>query len=151
MRILVIGAVLNEAWKGGEPYVAKTIVQGLRKKGHEVYTIGVIRKVNIFTYPLYDPFYVNFYMKVIRRIDPDIILSFYDYDCSVHIASLNARKPIVRSVHIWWPLCPILTLYSKRIWLCKGPSLFRCFYVYITKLINLGQRFLGLLEPFNGM
>lgn len=143
MRILVIGAVLNEVWKGGEPYVAKTIVQGLRKKGHEVYTIGVIRKVNIFTYPLYDPFYVNFYMKVIRRIDPDIILSFYDYDCSVHIASLNARKPIVTSVHIWWPLCPILTLYSKRIWLCRGPSLFRCFLCLYNEAYKPRSKILG--------
>jgi glycosyltransferase involved in cell wall biosynthesis len=128
MRILVIGAVLNKVWKGGEPYIARTIVQGLIKRGHEVYTIGIVRKArNPLTYPLYDPSHVKFYIKAISRIDPDIILGFYDYDCSIHVASSNARKPLVTGIHIWWPLCPALTLYSKRIGISKGPSVFRCF------------------------
>jgi len=148
VRILVVGAVLNEAWKGGEPYVAKTIVRGLRKKGYEVYAVGIIRKVhtNIFTYPLYDPFYVNFYTKIIRRIDPDIILSFYDYDCSIHIASLNARKPIVTSVHIWWPLCPINALYSKRAGVCGGSSLFRCSSCLYNEAYKPTSKILGFFR-----
>jgi hypothetical protein len=36
MRILVTGAVLDPKWKGGEPLIANSLVEGLKKYNFEV-------------------------------------------------------------------------------------------------------------------
>jgi glycosyltransferase involved in cell wall biosynthesis len=139
---LVVGAVLNNKWKGGEHYVAKTLINGLRERGHKVFTEGIIRQHpilhNLGGY--IDTFYVNYYKNIIHRINPDVILSFFDYDCSIHAAAFDTQKPVITSIHIWWPLCPVMTLYSKKIGVCDGPGILKCLFCQLSENSRLRSK-----------
>jgi glycosyltransferase involved in cell wall biosynthesis len=131
MRLLVVGAVLDHRWKGGEPLIADFIVKGLKKKGFEVITYGDLRnrKKRIGSYLSMNDiniYVANYYRELIKVHKPDIVLSFYDYDCSICLASHKENIPFIVSVNIWWPICPTLSLYINKKGLCEGPTAVQC-------------------------
>jgi hypothetical protein len=128
LNILAVGAVLNSEWKGGEPLLARLIINGLRKRGHEIHEIGYVRRgldYALSKKPVNYRF-VNYYENTIKLLKPDIILSFYDYDCSICLAAYKMRIPIVVSINIWWPICPRLTLYIDHKGNREGPNPIKC-------------------------
>ncbi|MGB9831272.1 MAG: glycosyltransferase family 4 protein, partial [Fervidicoccus fontis] len=109
-------------------------VNGLRKRGHSLHEIGSVRRgLDLFLSkkPINVRF-VNYYEKKLKLIKPDVILSFYDYDCSICMAAHKLKIPIVVSVHIWWPICPRLTLYIDGKGNCNGPNPIKCLFCGIT-------------------
>jgi len=66
------------------------------------------------------------YRSILKTHKPSIVLSFYDYDCSICLACLKEKVPLVVSVNIWWPICPILSLYVDGRGPCKGPRALSC-------------------------
>jgi glycosyltransferase involved in cell wall biosynthesis len=131
LRVLIAGAVLDSSWPGGEPRIARELVHGLRRSGVEVITHG---KVRPWRRPLsravlpYDitPQVHRSYSKLIRHDKPDIVLGFYDYDCSLYLSSLKLRTPCVACAHIFWPACPMETFYVDHQGVCEGRSFSRC-------------------------
>lgn len=124
------GAVLDSNWKGGEPLIANMVVESLRKWGVEVATYGKVRKRKARLDALYpydiNPLTYSFYLKFLRLHKPNIVLGFYDYDCSLCLASLKLKIPYVACVHIYWPICPILTSYIEGKGVCFSPSFLSC-------------------------
>jgi glycosyltransferase involved in cell wall biosynthesis len=131
VRVLVTGAVLDPTWKGGEPLIAKFVVDGLKRRNFEVLAYGKVRRrkdmigdflslkdVNATAYKQY--------RNILRVYKPDVVLSFYDYDCSICLACLKENVPLIVSVNIWWPICPMLTLYVNGQGPCKGPKALHC-------------------------
>jgi len=126
MKVLVIGAVFDPSWKGGEPILARNVVNGLRLLGNEVTVIYRKRKYSSIWPSSVDPRILNFYFSMIKKIKPDITLVFYDYDVTALYASKKAGIPCVVAVHIYWPFCPYLSLYLENKGICEGLSFKRC-------------------------
>jgi len=130
LKVLVAGAALDPNWKGGEPLIAKLVVESLRKWGLEVVTYSKVRtwKEKLDALYLYDinPLLYSFYLKYLRLHKPNIVLGFYDYDCSLCLASWKLKIPYVACVHIYWPICPILTSYIEGKGVCFSPSFLSC-------------------------
>ncbi|MCQ9204964.1 MAG: glycosyltransferase family 4 protein [Omnitrophica bacterium] len=145
MKILVVGAVLDSRWFGGEPLVAHTIVNGLRERGFVVASYGAMRsnKVglkDVLRYDYSNDKAYNFYIALLKREKPDIVLGFYDYDCSIYLASLKLKIPFVVSVNIYWPICYLWYFYIKNQGVCEGSSFLKCVrhmcgFRYSTKTI----------------
>ncbi|MEM2424984.1 MAG: glycosyltransferase family 4 protein [Candidatus Bathyarchaeia archaeon] len=131
LRVLVAGAVLDPVWRGGEPLIAKLVVEGLKELGIEVFTYGEVRKRDEVCLDTVYPYDINFirynrYLELLKHLKPDVVLGFYDYDCSLCLASLKLKVPYIACVHIYWPVCPLLTLYVDGQGVCNGPSFFKC-------------------------
>ena len=133
MKILLGGSVLREEWTGGEPWSARAIARGLTELGHEVVILeGAHDRVSLAALAA-SPFDWDFvrasaYERQIRAVAPDAVLGFYDYDSSLCRAATLAGRPFVSAVHIYWPLCPIGTLYIDGSGLCSGPALTKCLH-----------------------
>lgn len=133
MKILAAGVVLDKNWFGGEPLIAHMVACGLKERGFRVITCT---KRWDRTHGLGDilrPGYnqnntLNFYLDLIYRERPDVVLGFYDYDCSLYSACLKLKVPVVASVNIYWPLCHKLNnfLDIKTPKVCLGKGLIRC-------------------------
>jgi len=136
IKILYTGMVLRKDWGGGEPIVAKDIIEELKKLGYEVDTAfyspnydSIIGKI-IGSYLTWSRTYflkrdssrlaVSYYKKIIKLKNPDIIISQYDYDTSIIEAAKEENKKIIIYVHIWWPICPNITLFTYDKKICNG-------------------------------
>ncbi len=131
MRVLIAGAVLDSSWPGGEPTIAKGLANGLRSAGVEVTTYGRVRPWRRLLSRALLPYDVTpqarrLYSKLIGQDKPDIVLGFYDYDCSLYLSSLRLRIPSVACVHIFWPGCPMETFYVDHRGICDSRSFSRC-------------------------
>lgn len=145
MKILVVGAVLDSRWFGGEPLVAHTVVKGLRERGFTVVAYGAMRSNNVSIKDVLCRYYsndkaYNFYIALLKREKPDIVLSFYDYDCSIYLACLKLKIPFLASVNIYWPICYLWYFYIKNQGVCEGSSFLKCLrhmcgFRYSTKKI----------------
>jgi glycosyltransferase involved in cell wall biosynthesis len=139
IRALFIGAILSPNWPGGEPKVARSLMEGFIQKGVEVKKIsfqrsGFFNRICALTNPLdTNPVYCKAYEKILKRYKPDIVFSWFDYDTSAIDAALKARIPTVAAVHIPWPVCPSFTLWNNGV--CTGPSRRRC-YKHMLPLEN---------------
>jgi len=136
IKVLYTGAVLRRDWPGGEPIIAKETIEELKKLGYEVdtafYSPGYDSKISKKLDIIYsflrnfclktDSFRpaVAYYRKIIKLKNPDIIISQYDYDTSIIEAAKLENKKIIVYVHIWWPICPKITLYTHDKRICKG-------------------------------
>lgn len=131
MNVLVNGSVLARTWTGGEPLVGRTVADGLQRRGHSV-RVAPHRRTRtelialVATPRAWDPVAVARFRSELRRRRPDVVLSFYDYDCSMLEAGRRERVPVVVSSHIFWPVCPIGTLYIDGFGICPGASANRC-------------------------
>ena len=56
----------------------------------------------------------------LRREKPDIVIAQYDYDSSIIKAAVDENKKIIVYVHIWWPVCPKITLFTYEGTICQG-------------------------------
>jgi len=139
-KILYVGVVLDKNWLGGEPIIAKDTIDKLRHLGYlvstsyynETTTINKNGKLNflkIFSYSNLRSLYlisdkfnpaVKYYRKIIKKENPDVIIAQYDYDTSIIEAAKKENKKIIVYVHIWWPICPIITLYKYNKEICNG-------------------------------
>jgi glycosyltransferase involved in cell wall biosynthesis len=131
MRLLLVGAVFRPEWTGGEPWTARALAQGFRDRDHEVVTLEGAHDRMSFATLAASPFdwdfvRVNAYARQIRELTPDVVVGFYDYDSSLCRAATLERRPFVSVVHIYWPLCPIGTLYIEGSGPCSGPGLTKC-------------------------
>jgi glycosyltransferase involved in cell wall biosynthesis len=139
-KILYVTASLDHGWPGGEPIVARSTIRFLKSVGHNV--IATFYKSKSFKPILYltgqwrsrldpsDSFIRPFvyYKKIIKKENPDIIISQYDYDCSIVKAATVRKKNIIVYVHIWWPICPKVTLLNWKGEICSGFMLNDCGY-----------------------
>jgi glycosyltransferase involved in cell wall biosynthesis len=131
VKVLVAGAPLRPDWTGGEPVVAHAVAAGLSTRGFEVQALPTGRSMSQMVAMSLSPadWDPASYLSYSRRLDagrPDVVLAFYDYDCSLIRACERIGVPVVASVHIYWPLCPVGTLYIEGQGICQGPSLDRC-------------------------
>ena len=139
-KILYVTACLDEGWPGGEPIVAHSTIRFLKSVGHNV--VATFYKSNSFK-PFVnltglwrsrldssDSFTLSFkyYKKIIKKEKPDIIMSQYDYDCSIIKAATVRKKNIIVYVHIWWPICPKITLLNWKRERCSGFMFNDCGY-----------------------
>lgn len=131
MRVLAAGACLRPDWTGGEPRVARAIISGLSSRGFEVATDSgersLIEYASMALSPLdWDAASVARFRRTLQRLRPDVVLGFYNYDDSLVHACRTLRVPCVVSIHIYWPVCPVGTLYIDGSGVCSGPRLSKC-------------------------
>ncbi len=135
MKVTFTGAIFDPEWKGGEPVTARDIGEGLRSMGIAVDYYYYKRKFkrdfrrkfrrfNALRQSVKNKDAVRSYIDYFNANKPDIIFSWFDHDVSVVYAAKELDIPIILSVRIYWPICPLLSLYfdgSNKV--CKGPSL----------------------------
>jgi glycosyltransferase involved in cell wall biosynthesis len=73
-----------------------------------------------------DPARVRRYRRSLAAHRPDIVFATYDLDSSLVWACCWAGVPVVVCVQIYWPFCPLGTLYLHGQGPCSGPSLGKC-------------------------
>lgn len=131
MKVLVAGACLRAGWTGGEPRVARAVISGMAERGIDVTVDSCERSVFEYTSMAASPFdwdaaSVARFRRTIRRAQPDVVLGFYNFDDSYLHACRALRVPYVASVHLYWPVCPVGTLYVDGQGVCSGPGLSKC-------------------------
>jgi glycosyltransferase involved in cell wall biosynthesis len=131
MRVLLAGSVFRAEWTGGEPWVARTVADGLTARGLQVTThpgfhdLASIAALSASPRD-WDPVRVARYRRLIESNSPDVVLGFYDYDSSLCRATVDAGVPFVSVVHIHWPICPIGTRYIDGVGVCDAAGLSKC-------------------------
>ncbi len=131
-RVVFAGATMIPGWGGGEPVVADLLRTGLQERGVEVlYEASPRRTVRELAALAVTPYdaeagRVRRYRAQLRELRPDVVLAWYDFDCSWVVAARKERIPVVACVQIWWPTCPVGTHYIEGTGLCDGPALGKC-------------------------
>ena len=101
MKILVIGAVLDRFWKGGEPELARQLIKGFKRLGNEVYCLYKRRRFyeNYIAGPSpVKPSIFKFYYSRIKEINPDIDEKNLDKErsrLSYHIKDLKKAGLVI--------------------------------------------------------
>lgn len=138
IKLLYVTTTLREDWGGGEPVIAKDTIEALKNLGYEVITayyssklgkifitvIGGLRSI----YDVSDSFILSYlyYKKLISKINPDMIIAQYDYDSSIIKAAKKMQRKIIVYTHIWWPICPKITLFTWNNKICEGYLFNQC-------------------------
>jgi glycosyltransferase involved in cell wall biosynthesis len=131
LKLWITGASLQPDWGGGEPVIAQELIAGLSSRGFEVLATPTGRSVGQLATMAASPWdwdaysYLR-YTKQLDKVKPDCVLGFYDYDSTLLRACVARQVPYVATVHIYWPVCPVGTLYIDGIGVCPGPGLTRC-------------------------
>ncbi len=125
------GAVLQSGWTGGERIEARTLEDGLVSRGHEVHTWAYPRSSlalgGLVASPVdWDVVSLLRYQRLLRHTKPDVVLGFYDYDTSLCRATSLLGIPYISCAHIYWPICPIVTLYIDASGICTGSAWGKC-------------------------
>ncbi len=131
MKVAVAGAATVSDWGGGEPQFARRLGEGLRSRGVEVTRVpsarGLSRMLSMGSYPGgWDLVNESAFRRALRQIHPDIVLGFYDYDASLLRATIQLDIPLVQVVQVYWPVCPIGTLYIEGEGICEGAGFAKC-------------------------
>lgn len=151
MHILFIGAILDPAWPGGEPRIARMLASSLSEQGIKVSELFLIRppkkmadltsrigvrallespclaRARALVAPEIDISCMKYYRNEIKRIRPDIVMTWFDYDLSAFWASILMKTPTIVQVEIFWPLCPKWPpiLFNTLTGLpCDGPNIY---------------------------
>jgi glycosyltransferase involved in cell wall biosynthesis len=145
VRALFAGASMEPDWEGGEPVVAELLERGLRELGVEVVREGRRRGLLGFAALAAVPYDVEphrllRYRRRLRANRPDVVLAFYDYDCSLIVAAHQEGIPVIACTQIYWPTCPVGTHYIEGQGVCYTPELGKCLrHIAATPLSpNLG-------------
>jgi glycosyltransferase involved in cell wall biosynthesis len=131
VKLVVAGASLQPNWGGGEPIIVQELITGLGSRGFEVAplttrrTLGQMLSMSLSPRD-WDVYTYLQYLAKLEELDPDCVLAFYDYDSSLLRACTSLEIPYVAAVHIYWPVCPVGTLYVDRQGVCPGPEWSRC-------------------------
>jgi glycosyltransferase involved in cell wall biosynthesis len=131
LRVLFAGASLEPDWQGGEPVVLDLLRRGLEQLGVEVVRDGTRRSFPELVALSATPYdaaagRVRSYRKLLRRVRPDAVLVFYDFDCSWVVAATQEGVPVLPCIQIYWPTCPVGTHYIEGVGTCDGPALGKC-------------------------
>jgi glycosyltransferase involved in cell wall biosynthesis len=63
------------------------------------------------------------YRCQIKKIRPDVVITWYDYDLSAFWASIKSGIPTIAQAQILWPVCPLSCLFNEIDESpCDGPS-----------------------------
>ncbi len=132
LKVIFAGATMLPGWGGGEPVVARLLRKGLEQDGVEVIleasprrSVAELATLALTPYDA-DPFRVSQYRRRIRELRPDVVLAWYDFDCSWIVAARKERTPVIACVQIWWPTCPVGTHYIEGVGNCEVPALGKC-------------------------
>ncbi len=131
VRALFAGASMEPDWEGGEPVFADLLERGLRDLGVDVVREGSRRGLLGFAALAATPYDVEVrrlfqYRRRLRAARPDVVLAFFDYDCSLILAAHQEGIPVVACTQIYWPTCPIGTHYIEGVGVCYEPGLAKC-------------------------
>ncbi|MCI4328904.1 MAG: glycosyltransferase family 4 protein [Thermoplasmata archaeon] len=154
IRALFAGASMEPDWEGGEPVFADLLERGLKELGVDVVREGSRRGLAGFAalavvpYDL-EPHRLLQYRRRLRAAHPDVVLAFYDYDCSLIIAAHQEGIPVVACTQIYWPTCPIGTHYIEGSGVCYEPEFGKCLRHIARSPVspNLGIPLPGLPPP----
>ena len=141
-KILFIGAVLSQHWKGGEPRIARTLASFFSESGLNVSKLIltrdqrkslaahaglrklVYRPCTVLS-PEIDLPTVKYYRERIKEERPDIVMTWFDFDLSASWASIRMKIPNIAEDLIFWPLCPQMTLFNTLSESpCEGPNIY---------------------------
>jgi len=123
VKILAIGHSLHPEWFGGEPRVARIVLNALKDQGHDVRVIALPRQVikwRLRSSALSVDPVVYYYERALRRFKPDVVLLWYDatLDSAVYLLKY-ARELGYRLVyslhyhHMWCPDGRFFCLYER--------------------------------------
>ena len=131
MKVLFTGAVLQHSWPGGEPSIARLLDRVFSAQGIEVQKCFLPRD-RPRKWSLTNPFaaqsvlnnkVVNMYRQQMKKIRPDLVMTWYDYDLSAFWASILSKIPTIAEAQILWPVCPLSCLFNEiNESPCEGPS-----------------------------
>lgn len=145
MKVLVIGAILASGWAGGEPVIANDLIDYLKRKGDEVITGFYPRNkfFNLFSTlfnftDFYLPAYI-YYTNLIKRVKPDVVVGFYDYDTTLYRAAMDLNVKVAPVILNYWPICKELSLHLEH----TGKEKSNCFKK-ITSEFSLAKPFLKI-------
>ncbi len=131
LSVLFAGATMVPGWGGGEPVIADLLQRGLEEHGVRVSRFGTRRGLGelarLGLVPVdADPARVDRYRRLLRRSSPDAVIAWYDFDTAMIVAARKEEIPVVSSVHIYWPTCPVGTRYIEGVGTCARPSWGKC-------------------------
>ncbi|MGA7499745.1 MAG: glycosyltransferase family 4 protein [Isosphaeraceae bacterium] len=155
LKVLFEGATMVSGWGGGEPVIADLLQRGLEELGVQVLREGSRRTLpelvalGLFPFDA-EPTRLARYRRRLRELRPDVVIAWYDFDCSLVLAARLEGIPVISSVHIYWPTCPMGTRYIEGVGNCDSPELLKCLR-HIARAEpspNLGLPVTGLPGPF---
>jgi glycosyltransferase involved in cell wall biosynthesis len=131
MNVLFIGVVLEPSWPGGEPRAARLVSQLLSKQGVNISKCFLPRdrprKWSIakpwIARSTVDSKIVEMYKRYIKKIKPDVVMTWYDFDLSAFWAGTLSGIPTIAQAQILWPVCTLSCLFNENSESpCNGPS-----------------------------
>jgi len=130
MKIVFTGAVLQPSWPGGEPAISRILDNAFSAKGIDVSKFFVPRhhprkwSLNPLTsQSVTSRAAVEIYRRQIKKIQPDIVMTWSDYDLSAFWASVLLKIPTIAQAQILWPVCPSSSLFNEiDEFPCDGPG-----------------------------
>lgn len=131
LRVLFAGVTMVPDWTGGEPTFAHLLKRGMEELGAEVTvegsrrTLGELATFAVMPFDI-EPNRVARYRRRLRDLHPDVVLAFYDFDCSLIVAARKERIPVIACVQIYWATCPIGTRYIEGVGVCSAPGFSKC-------------------------
>lgn len=161
-KILYAGIVLDSNWTGGEPVVAKSLISYLQSHNWELFK-SYYKPISYFKKklsPLMREYVsvsdknksaVEFYLNEIKKVNPDIIISQYDFDTSIIEAAKISGKKIISYIHIWWPTCPKITNYKNNDSICDGYIGNDCYSCVMNNLRGKSKYFLKIMANENNI
>lgn len=131
IEIMFTGVVLQPSWPGGEPSIAHLLEKVFSDQGYHISKCFVPRKRPPKWSPI-NPWAsqsvinqkdVNTYKRQIEKIQPDIVMNWYDFDLSAFWASVLSKTPAIAQAQILWPVCPLSCLFNEVTESpCDGPG-----------------------------
>jgi glycosyltransferase involved in cell wall biosynthesis len=131
MKVLFLGAILDPSWTGGEPRIAKMLDNAFSAEGINVFKSYFHRNrprkwsvVNPWvSQSVLQKSVVKAYKQHIKKVKPDIVMTWFDYDISALWASISLGIPTIAQAQILWPVCNLSCLFNEITESpCKGPS-----------------------------
>src|SRR5580658_6795608 len=104
LTVLFAGATMIPGWGGGEPVAALLLRKGLEQKGvlvqWEASSRRTVPELGLMAVTPYDADIgrVARYRRRLRELHPDVVLAWYDFDCSWIVAARKEHIPVIACV-----------------------------------------------------
>jgi len=131
MKILFTGVVLEPSWPGGEPRVVRILDNIFSAQDIQVFKCFLPRdrprKWSVLNpwaaQSILNRKVVGIYRHYIKKIEPDIVMTWSDYDLSAFWASVLSGIPTIAQAQVLWPVCTLNCLFNEITESpCSGPS-----------------------------
>jgi glycosyltransferase involved in cell wall biosynthesis len=131
MNVLFIGIILEPSWPGGEPRAARLVGHLLSEQGVNIFKCFLPRerprKWSIakpwIARSTVDSKIVDIYKRHIKKVKPDVVMTWYDFDLSAFWAGTLSGIPTIAQAQILWPVCTLSCLFNENSESpCDGPS-----------------------------